>query len=244
MPSVSPKRSEPPLVLAIDVGTTSVRAILFDAKARDVRGTAASAETPLETTPDGGATIDAEKLLDVTLGVIDEALAACKKEMRPHTRHRRGRDLDVLAQLRRRRRAEPPDDAAPGLGRLPRPPGDARPPRAPRRARRPRPDRLPAPLELLARQAALAAQGDAGGVRADPALGLLRRAPPPPRPRPRRLRRLDGVGHRAARPEHPDSGTPRSWTPWTSTRAACCRSPARASPWATSDRSTRSAGRC
>src|SRR5687768_3738059 len=85
MPSVSPKRSEPPYVLAIDVGTTSVRAMVFDAKARDVRGTAASAETPLETTPDGGATIDAERLLDLTLGAIDEALAASKAELRPHT---------------------------------------------------------------------------------------------------------------------------------------------------------------
>src|SRR6188474_3431925 len=85
MPSVSPRRSEPPLVLAIDVGTTSVRAMLFDRKARDIRGTAASAETPLITTPDGGATVDAEKLLDVTLGAIDQALDACKTEMRPQT---------------------------------------------------------------------------------------------------------------------------------------------------------------
>src|SRR5687768_14377733 len=84
MPSVSPKRSEPPWILAIDVGTTSVRAIVFDAKARDVRGTASSAETPLETTSDGGATIDAEALLDATLGVIDEALAAAREELRPH----------------------------------------------------------------------------------------------------------------------------------------------------------------
>src|SRR5215204_4026013 len=86
MPSVSPKRYGPPLFLAIDVGTTSVRAMLFDRKARDIRGTAASADTPLVTTPDGGATIDAEKLLDVTLGVIDQVLDACKRELPPHTR--------------------------------------------------------------------------------------------------------------------------------------------------------------
>src|SRR5687768_8310872 len=85
MPSVTPKRSEPPLVLALDVGTTSVRAMLFDRKARDVRGIAASAETPLETSPDGGATIDAEKLLDLTLGAIDDTLEAIRKEMRPRT---------------------------------------------------------------------------------------------------------------------------------------------------------------
>ncbi|HZO25645.1 MAG TPA: gluconokinase [Chloroflexota bacterium] len=82
---MSPKRAEPPLVLSIDVGTTSVRAILFDRKARDVRGVAASAETPLETTPGGGATIDTEQLLELTLGAIDEALAIAKEELRPHS---------------------------------------------------------------------------------------------------------------------------------------------------------------
>src|SRR5690349_5265819 len=82
MPSVSARRSEPPLVLAIDVGTTSVRAMLFDRKARDIRGTAVSADTPLETTPDGGATIDAENLLDVTLNAIDRVLDTAKKELR------------------------------------------------------------------------------------------------------------------------------------------------------------------
>ena len=55
MPSVTPKNAEPPLVLAIDVGTTSVRAVLFDRRARDVRGVSASAETPLQTTSDGAA---------------------------------------------------------------------------------------------------------------------------------------------------------------------------------------------
>ena len=85
MPSVSPQRAEPPLVLTVDVGTTSVRAMLFDRKARDVRGIAASADTPLETTPEGGATIAAEQLLELTLGAIDEALAIAKQKLRPHT---------------------------------------------------------------------------------------------------------------------------------------------------------------
>src|SRR4051794_34385614 len=85
MPSVSPKRSEPPLVLAVDVGTTSVRAMLFDRKACDIRGTAVSVDTPLETTPEGGATIDAENLLEVTLRAIDQTLGAAAKGMRPHT---------------------------------------------------------------------------------------------------------------------------------------------------------------
>jgi gluconokinase len=81
MPSVSPRRADPPLILSIDVGTTSVRAMLFDRKARDVRGTADSAETPLVTTPDGGATLDPERLLELTLDVIDRTLNAASREM-------------------------------------------------------------------------------------------------------------------------------------------------------------------
>jgi gluconokinase len=76
MASVSFKRSEPPLVLAIDVGTTSVRAELYDRRGRDMRGSPMSAETPLRTSADGEATLDPEKLLDVTIGVIDRALKA------------------------------------------------------------------------------------------------------------------------------------------------------------------------
>ena len=83
MPSVTPKNAEPPLVLAIDVGTTSVRAILFDRRARDIRGLAASADTPLTTTADGGATLDPEKLFDVTLDAIDAVLHHAKSALRP-----------------------------------------------------------------------------------------------------------------------------------------------------------------
>ena len=83
MPSVTPKRAEAPLVLAIDVGTTSVRAMLFDRKARDIRGTTASAETPLMTTADGGATIDPDEMLEITLGAIDQALETAKAELGP-----------------------------------------------------------------------------------------------------------------------------------------------------------------
>src|SRR5215212_7774907 len=91
MPSVTPKNAEPPLVLAIDVGTTSVRAVLFDRRARDVRGASASAETPLETTADGGATLDPETLLDLTLGAIDQALQAAKERLQP------GMQVDAVA---------------------------------------------------------------------------------------------------------------------------------------------------
>lgn len=84
MPSVTPKNAEPPLVLALDVGTTSVRGIVFDRRARDIRGLAASAETPLTTTTDGAATLDPQNLLDVTLDVIDTVLHDAKPGLRPH----------------------------------------------------------------------------------------------------------------------------------------------------------------
>lgn len=76
MPSITPKNSESPLVLSIDVGTTSVRAELYDRQGRELQGTVQSAETPLQATAEGAATLDAELLLERTLGVIDQALAA------------------------------------------------------------------------------------------------------------------------------------------------------------------------
>ncbi|MCC7371872.1 MAG: gluconokinase [Chloroflexi bacterium] len=75
MPSVTLKNVEPPLVLAIDVGTTSVRTEIYDRRGRDVRGTGMSAETPLQATAAGAATLDADRVLDTTLGLIDKTLA-------------------------------------------------------------------------------------------------------------------------------------------------------------------------
>src|SRR5947209_10790996 len=84
MPSVTPKNAEPPLVLAIDVGTTSVRAVLFDRRARDVRGASASVETPLQTSSDGGATLDPEQMLERTFDAIDQVMHTAKTALRPH----------------------------------------------------------------------------------------------------------------------------------------------------------------
>src|SRR5581483_9672690 len=78
-PSVAQRNAEPPFVLAVDVGTTSVRAELFDRWARAIRGTGFAAECPVETTADGGAQIDPEALFDLTVGVIDQAVKAASK---------------------------------------------------------------------------------------------------------------------------------------------------------------------
>ncbi len=79
MPSVAQSNAGPPFVLALDVGTTSVRTELFDHRARDVRGTAFAAECPVRTTSDGGAEIDPEALFDLTAGLMDRSLRAATR---------------------------------------------------------------------------------------------------------------------------------------------------------------------
>lgn len=61
-------------VLSIDVGTSSVRASLFDAQGRQVPGASAGMEHQPITTPDGGAEMDAEDLFQRTLDCVDGAL--------------------------------------------------------------------------------------------------------------------------------------------------------------------------
>ncbi len=58
-----------PLILTIDVGTSSTRAILFDAQAH-----VAQRANHLETTADGGAVFDAGHLLENVVAVIDQIL--------------------------------------------------------------------------------------------------------------------------------------------------------------------------
>ncbi len=65
-----------PLILTLDIGTSSVRAMLFDASAQPVRGQDTRADTPVRTTPDGGVEVDADQLLAAITRCIDELLAA------------------------------------------------------------------------------------------------------------------------------------------------------------------------
>lgn len=63
-----------PTILVIDVGTTSTRASLYDARVRCVEGLHAEKPNHLETSPDGGAVFDATRLLEAVVAVIDEVL--------------------------------------------------------------------------------------------------------------------------------------------------------------------------
>ena len=66
---------EPPCVLAIDIGTSSVRAILFDRTAR-IASPAFQQAYDMETTPDGGVYIDADRLAAEVGSVLDAFCAA------------------------------------------------------------------------------------------------------------------------------------------------------------------------
>ena len=70
---------QPPCVLAIDIGTSSVRAILYDSRGRI---TDRSVQQPysMDTSPDGGVFIDADRLAEVAGAVLDRFM---KEDDRP-----------------------------------------------------------------------------------------------------------------------------------------------------------------
>src|SRR5918994_1126530 len=75
MPSVSLAVDRAPLTLALDAGTSSVRALAFDSLGRAIDETEDQLPYTLEMTPDGGATFPAEPLFDQTVRAIDGAVA-------------------------------------------------------------------------------------------------------------------------------------------------------------------------
>ena len=62
-------------VLALDIGTSSLRAMLFDSQAHVVPGVEAQVKYEMRTTPDGGAEFDADEILGYAERTIDETLA-------------------------------------------------------------------------------------------------------------------------------------------------------------------------
>src|SRR5947209_71586 len=66
-------------VLSLDVGTSSVRAALYDEHGRHPEGLSAEQEHEPERTHDGGVEMDAEALFQRTLGCIERALELGKE---------------------------------------------------------------------------------------------------------------------------------------------------------------------
>ena len=59
-------------IVSIDVGSSSVRALLFDSDARQMEGYGAQLAYRIRTTPDGGAEVDPETLAQLTIDCLDE----------------------------------------------------------------------------------------------------------------------------------------------------------------------------
>lgn len=76
--TVSSEAARDPLVLAIDVGTSSVRAFVYDAQGDMVEGWGARRRYAVHTTQDGGVEIAVEALLDLVTDCISEALSAAR----------------------------------------------------------------------------------------------------------------------------------------------------------------------
>jgi gluconokinase len=72
--TVGPQQAADPLVLSIDVGTSSARAIVYDARGRAVRGYETHRPYAVHTTPDGGVTIDADEVVDLVAQCLDTVL--------------------------------------------------------------------------------------------------------------------------------------------------------------------------
>ncbi len=66
---------ESSLILTLDIGSSSVRAMIFDARARAVSGASAQVKYQFRTTSDGGGEIDADELVEYCVSVIDGLLA-------------------------------------------------------------------------------------------------------------------------------------------------------------------------
>ncbi|HEX3302150.1 MAG TPA: gluconokinase [Thermomicrobiales bacterium] len=74
MPVVDVQNAEQPLVLALDIGTSSTRAIIFDRRGHALRDSECQLKYELTTTPDGGAEVDARMLADLVGKSIDAVL--------------------------------------------------------------------------------------------------------------------------------------------------------------------------
>ncbi len=67
--------SQDAMILSVDVGSSSVRAGLYDGAGEDIGGTGVKLDYEFEYTPDGGASKDADELLDLVARAVDGALS-------------------------------------------------------------------------------------------------------------------------------------------------------------------------
>src|SRR5260370_7778861 len=73
---LNPLEAEPPFILALDVGTSSVRALLFDATGAAVPHIRAQHSYKLTTSNEGEVSVDADLLVEAVAKPLDETLPA------------------------------------------------------------------------------------------------------------------------------------------------------------------------
>src|SRR5215813_4295657 len=74
MSTISPHEAERPLALALDVGTSSARAALYDSRGRQMENAGGRTHYQMTVTQDGGVEIEADKLIEIICATIDECL--------------------------------------------------------------------------------------------------------------------------------------------------------------------------
>src|SRR5579884_1642900 len=73
-PELPQHASQPPYILALDIGTSSVRALLFDATGTALPQVISQIPYDLTTSSDGESSVDADMLVELVAKTIDEAL--------------------------------------------------------------------------------------------------------------------------------------------------------------------------
>ncbi len=68
------KKASPPYLLALDIGSSSARALIFNAQGEPLSGAKAQRGLRMRTSPDGAAEFDADALLAQVVAVIDDLL--------------------------------------------------------------------------------------------------------------------------------------------------------------------------
>lgn len=75
-------RAQEPFVFVIDIGSSSVRASLFDARGREIKATQARRAWSFRTSEEGASEGDAEELFSTVVSTVDDALQLVPRDVR------------------------------------------------------------------------------------------------------------------------------------------------------------------
>jgi gluconokinase len=81
MSTIAPHEAERPFALALDVGTSSARAALYDSRGRQIENIEGRTHYQMTATQDGGVEIDPDKLTEIICATIDECLQEAATRM-------------------------------------------------------------------------------------------------------------------------------------------------------------------